>query len=124
MAGCRVPCDDVECREPVSARMLHVTSVRRERPPMGIRLASLNLHCGLDHRGAPFSVKQAVAVLDTDVIVIQENWRTHGEESLAASAAADCGYSSLTELDLVPDTPLADLDIVDGTAPDLSGAWG
>ncbi|GGQ84354.1 endonuclease/exonuclease/phosphatase family protein [Couchioplanes azureus] len=91
---------------------------------MVIRLASLNLHCGLDHRGAPFSVKQAIAALDTDVIVAQENWRAHGSVSLAASAAADCGYPSFTELDLVPDTPLADLEVVSGTAPDEKGAWG
>ncbi|GAA1643141.1 endonuclease/exonuclease/phosphatase family protein [Actinoplanes couchii] len=91
---------------------------------MALRLASLNMHCGLDHRGVPFSVKQAVTTLNTDVVVVQENWRVHGSDSLAATAAADCGYPSYTELDLVPDTPLADLEVVDGTAPDETGAWG
>nr|BFE69956.1 hypothetical protein GCM10020092_032570 [Actinoplanes digitatis] len=91
---------------------------------MVLSLASLNLHCGLDHRGAPYSVKAAVAALDTDVIVVQENWRARGTESLAASAAADCGYPCFAELDMVPDAPLADLDVVDGAAPDEVGAWG
>lgn len=91
---------------------------------MVLSLASLNLHCGLDHRGAPYSVKAAVAALDTDVIVVQENWRSRGTDSLAASAAADCGYTSFAELDLVPDVPLADLEVVGGTAPDEVGAWG
>lgn len=104
--------------------MLDVSRGTIRKAAMAIRFASLNLHCGLDHRGAPFSVKQAVAALDTDVIVIQENWRVHGSVSLAAAAAADCGYGSFTELDLVPDTPLADLEVVSGTAPDETGAWG
>lgn len=91
---------------------------------MALSLASVNLHCGLDRHGVPFSVEQAVAALDTDVILIQENWRVHGRESHAASAAAACGYSSFTELALVPDTPLAALEVVRGTAPDETGAWG
>jgi endonuclease/exonuclease/phosphatase family metal-dependent hydrolase len=91
---------------------------------MGIRLASVNLHCGLDHRGVPFSVKAAAAALGTDVILVQENWRPEGSTSLAASAAADCGYPYVAELDLVVDTPLADLDVVRGDVPDGTGAWG
>lgn len=91
---------------------------------MVLSLASLNLHCGLDHAGAPFPVKAAIAALDTDVVLIQENWRPHGAESLAAQAAADCGYPCFTELDLVTDSPLADLDVVRGEVPDETGAWG
>jgi endonuclease/exonuclease/phosphatase family metal-dependent hydrolase len=91
---------------------------------MGLRLASINLHCGLDRRGHPYSVKAAVAALNTDVILVQENWRPDGSPSLAASAAADCGYPCLAELDLVADTPLAGLDVVRGDVPDETGAWG
>jgi endonuclease/exonuclease/phosphatase family metal-dependent hydrolase len=91
---------------------------------VSLTLASLNLHCGLTRRGDPYSVKAAIAAADADVVVVQENWRPHGRASLAAEAAADCGYPSYAELDLVTDTPLADLEVVGGEAPDETGAWG
>ncbi|MDY7090268.1 MAG: endonuclease/exonuclease/phosphatase family protein [Actinomycetota bacterium] len=91
---------------------------------MELTVASLNLHCGLDDTGAPFSVKEAVAALDTDVILLQENWRPEGVGSIAARAAADCGYAHVAELDMVTGTPLADLEIHDGAVPDETGAWG
>lgn len=90
---------------------------------MSLTLASLNLHCGLSHRGQPYSVKAAVAALDADVVVVQENWRRAGATSLAAEAAADCGYPEYAELDMVTGTPMAGLDIV-GDPPDETGDWG
>jgi len=91
---------------------------------VALSLASLNLHCGLDRRGAPYSVKQAIAALDTDVVVVQENWRTGDRPSLAAAAAADCGYPHLAELDLVAGRSLTELRIVRRAAPDERGTWG
>lgn len=86
-------------------------------------VASINLHCGLDHRGRPFDVKTAIAALDTDVILVQENW-TVAAGSLARTAAADCGYPEYLELPLTADVPLASLEIADGPVPDQIGAWG
>ncbi|BFU44954.1 endonuclease/exonuclease/phosphatase family protein [Krasilnikovia sp. MM14-A1004] len=91
---------------------------------MALRLASINLHCGLDHRGRPYSVKEAVAALDADVLLVQENWCRQGADSLARAAAADCGYSTYGELALTGDVPMAELEIVSGPAPDETGAWG
>ena len=91
---------------------------------MSLSFASLNAHCGIDHRANSYSVKAAIAALDADVVLVQENWREHGGESVAARAAADCGYGAYTELDLVADTPLADLEVVRPPAPDETGAWG
>ncbi|RZU54194.1 endonuclease/exonuclease/phosphatase family metal-dependent hydrolase [Krasilnikovia cinnamomea] len=91
---------------------------------MTLRLASINLHCGLDHRGRPFSVKEAVASLDADVLLVQENWCRQGAESLARTAAADCGYPTYVELAMTGDVPMAELEIVSGPAPEETGAWG
>ncbi|OJF16280.1 hypothetical protein BG844_00115 [Couchioplanes caeruleus subsp. caeruleus] len=91
---------------------------------MTLTLASVNLHCGLDRNGRPFPVKQAIAALDADVVLVQENWRVEGSTSLAAAAAADCGYGSVTELDLISGVPLARLDIVDGEVPEETGSFG
>jgi endonuclease/exonuclease/phosphatase family metal-dependent hydrolase len=88
-----------------------------------LTLASLNLHCGLSRRGDPYSVKAAVAALAADVVVVQENWCRSGGTSIAAQAAADCGYPEFAALDMVTDTPMVDLEIV-GNPPDESGAWG
>lgn len=91
---------------------------------MALSLASLNLHCGLDRHGAVYSVKQAVAALDTDVVVVQENWRAGDRPSIAAAAAADCGYPHVAELDLVAGRSLTELGIVRRAVPDDRGAWG
>ncbi len=69
-------------------------------------------------------MKAAVAALETDVVLLQENWRPPGSESLAAQAAQACDYPWFAELDLVADSPLADLEIVAGPVPEESGAWG
>jgi endonuclease/exonuclease/phosphatase family metal-dependent hydrolase len=91
---------------------------------MELSLASVNLHCGVDRRGVPYPVSDLVGTLDTDVILVQENWRPRGAASLARRAAEAHGYRSVAELDLVADTPLADLQITRGPVPDETGAWG
>ncbi|MBU2663855.1 endonuclease/exonuclease/phosphatase family protein [Actinoplanes bogorensis] len=91
---------------------------------MVFSLASINLHCGLDHRGRPFAVKDAIAALDTDVVLVQENWSRTGADSLAAQAAADCGYTAYGEIALTDEVRLADLEISRGAVPDETGTWG
>ena len=88
-----------------------------------VSLAGLNLHCGLDRHGRPYPVERAIASLDTDVVLVQENWRPAGGISVAAAAARACGYRIL-ELDLVTGIPLAGLRIVRGPVPDETGAFG
>jgi endonuclease/exonuclease/phosphatase family metal-dependent hydrolase len=87
-------------------------------------IASLNLHCGIDRHEARYSVKSAIAALDTDVVLVQENWRPDGGPSLAELAAADCGYREYAEFDIVTGRTLAELEIATGPAPDETGAWG
>jgi endonuclease/exonuclease/phosphatase family metal-dependent hydrolase len=91
---------------------------------VALRLASLNLHCGLDRHGVPYSVKQALVALDADVVVVQENWRTGDGPSIAAAAAADCGYPHVAELELVTGRSLTELEIVRRAVPAETGAWG
>jgi endonuclease/exonuclease/phosphatase family metal-dependent hydrolase len=90
---------------------------------VSLTLASINLHCGLTYQGKPFSVKSAIAAVDADVVVVQENWGPVGGPSLAAEVAADCGYPAYAELDMVTATPLADLQVV-RHAPAEVGSWG
>ncbi|GGL01053.1 endonuclease/exonuclease/phosphatase family protein [Mangrovihabitans endophyticus] len=93
---------------------------------MVLRVASINLHCGLDRRAEPYSVKQAVAALDADVILIQENWRPDDGTGLAATAAADCAYPHVAERELVSGRTPVELEIVRGDSPALAtrGSWG
>jgi endonuclease/exonuclease/phosphatase family metal-dependent hydrolase len=91
---------------------------------MGIGLGSVNLHCGLDRHGHSYSPATAIGALGTDVILVQENWRPHGRDSIARRAADAHGYHHVAELDLVPDTALADMRITRWPVPDESGAWG
>ncbi|MFI7543881.1 endonuclease/exonuclease/phosphatase family protein [Actinoplanes sp. NPDC049599] len=91
---------------------------------MTLSVASLNLHCGLDRRGAAYSVAKALVALDTDVVVVQENWRTGDAASIAAAAASACGYPHVAELDLVTGRSLAELRIVRRAVPGPPGTWG
>ncbi|MET0494778.1 MAG: endonuclease/exonuclease/phosphatase family protein [Actinoplanes sp.] len=91
---------------------------------MGLSLASLNLHCGLDRHGTPYEVTAAVRAPAADVVLVQENWRPRGEESLARRAARALGYDGIAELDLVADTPLAALNVIRGSVPAETGAFG
>lgn len=88
---------------------------------MSVSLASMNLHCGRSGDGTPYSVRDALAALDADVVVVQENWRPVGERSLAEVAAAECGYSSYTEVGMVSGS-LGALGVVPGDH--ATGTWG
>ena len=91
---------------------------------MSLSVATLNLHCGLDGRGVPYPVTGAIGALAADVVLVQENWRPTGADSLARRAALAGGYDHLAELDLVRTTPLRELKIIPGEVPGETGAWG
>ncbi|WP_052720901.1 endonuclease/exonuclease/phosphatase family protein [Actinoplanes rectilineatus] len=90
---------------------------------MPLTLASINLHCGLDRHGYAYPVEEAIAALDTDVVLVQENWRPRGGVSLARAAAGDCGYPGYAELPMTGDVDLPGLAVAP-RAPDEIGAWG
>jgi endonuclease/exonuclease/phosphatase family metal-dependent hydrolase len=58
----------------------------------GIVVASLNLHGGLDGWGREWDVAEACAVLEADVLVLQENFVPAGEPGIASEVAASLGY--------------------------------
>ncbi|MFI5932320.1 endonuclease/exonuclease/phosphatase family protein [Actinoplanes sp. NPDC051494] len=89
---------------------------------MSLSLASLNLHAGRDRASGRYSVEAAVASLDTDVIVVQENWRPVGERSVAERAAEVCGYRAYAEIDVITGRTLAGLGVADDDTE--TGAWG
>lgn len=89
-----------------------------------LSVGDLNIHCGRDHAGVPYSVPGAIGSLDADVVVVQENWRTGGMESIACLAAAECGYPYCVELDVLERTSLYDLGVVADLTANESGAWG
>jgi endonuclease/exonuclease/phosphatase family metal-dependent hydrolase len=90
---------------------------------VGISVAGLNVHGGRDRDGVPYSVTKAVAGLDADVVVVQENWRAAGEPlSVAARAAAECGYPGFAEIEVNAGHSLGELGLVPGDPE--AGAWG
>jgi endonuclease/exonuclease/phosphatase family metal-dependent hydrolase len=91
---------------------------------MQISVASINLHCGRTRHGRAYPVGDAIGALDADVILVQENWRPRGEQSLARRAAAEHGYRGVAEFDLVTDVPMDDLRIVRGAIPGEIGSAG
>jgi endonuclease/exonuclease/phosphatase family metal-dependent hydrolase len=74
--------------------------------------------------GVPYAVPAAIKSLDTDVVVVQENWRPDGVDSIARRAAAECDYQFCVELDLFGSTSLYDLGVVTDTTVDEPGGWG
>ncbi len=57
-----------------------------------LTVASLNLHAGVDDRNVPFDVVGACALLDADVVVLQEVWWPHGGPSQADDIGRALGY--------------------------------
>jgi endonuclease/exonuclease/phosphatase family metal-dependent hydrolase len=89
-----------------------------------LSVGSLNMHCGRDSEGVPYSVPEAIGSLEADIVVVQENWRSSGTESLARCVAAECGYQYCFELNVLKHTSLYDLGVVADLTADESGAWG
>jgi endonuclease/exonuclease/phosphatase family metal-dependent hydrolase len=87
-------------------------------------LGSLNLHCGCDLRGRPYSVAAAIRSIAADVVVLQENWRPEGSVSIVAEVATELGYDKPIELDVFSDTGLRRLGIRTDPAFDEHGAMG
>jgi endonuclease/exonuclease/phosphatase family metal-dependent hydrolase len=90
----------------------------------GVCVASLNLHAGRTSEGEHYSVGDAIESLEADVVLLQENWRPEGSDSLAHEAAEKCGYRYLLELDLLAESTMYDLGILDRPAAGGCGAWG
>lgn len=61
-----------------------------------ISLATFNLHGGVDGWGRPFAVPEACARAAVDVLVLQEDWRPEGAQSLADEVASELGYDIVT----------------------------
>ncbi len=59
---------------------------------MGVRLASWNVHCGVDGWGRPFDVVGTCRQFDADLLVLQESWRPDGGASTAERVADALGY--------------------------------
>ena len=89
-----------------------------------LSLGSLNLRCGRNRAGEPYAISPAIQTLSTDIVVVQENWRPDGSDSIARRAAADCGYTDVVELDVLRGTSLYDLGVVTDIAASENGDWG
>jgi endonuclease/exonuclease/phosphatase family metal-dependent hydrolase len=63
--------------------------------PAPLRVATYNLHAGVDGWGRPTDVVDAAVALDADVLFLQESWRSEGVD-LAADIAARTGARALT----------------------------
>jgi endonuclease/exonuclease/phosphatase family metal-dependent hydrolase len=58
-----------------------------------LTLATYNVHWGLTYPDRePYDVVADCALLDTDVLVLQEAWRTDGEPGVVADVASALGY--------------------------------
>lgn len=89
-----------------------------------VALGSLNLHGGRTPLGQTYSVADAIGSMETDVVVVQENWRPEGTDSIAREAAKKCRYGEVLELDLLGETTLYDLGVVDRLTASERGSWG
>ena len=66
--------------------------------PAQLRVATFNVHCGVDGWGRPFDVAAECAALDADVLVMQESWTpVGGGPSTAAVVGRQLGYQVYEE---------------------------
>jgi endonuclease/exonuclease/phosphatase family metal-dependent hydrolase len=89
-----------------------------------LSIASLNMHCGRDHAGIPYSISEAIKSLSVDVVLVQENWRTDAAESIARRAACENGYPYCIELDVLERTTLFSLGVITDRDADEPGGLG
>ena len=69
--------------------------------PATLRVASFNVHMGVDGWGRPFDLVAECAALDADVLVLQEAWTPDdGCPGTAALVAGRLGYEVVAEADL------------------------
>jgi len=79
------------------------TSAPSRRPdgPAHLRVASFNVHMGVDGWGRPYDLVTECAALDADVLVLQEAWTPDdGTDGTAARVADGLGYTVVGEADL------------------------
>ncbi len=66
-----------------------------------VRLATFNVHMGVDGWGRPFDLLAECAALDADVLILQEAWTSDdGTPRTAANVAERCGYEIVVEAPL------------------------
>ena len=66
-----------------------------------LRLATFNVHMGVDGWGRPYDLVAECAALDADVLVLQEAWTSDdGSPGTAAVVAARLGYEVVAEAPL------------------------
>ncbi|MEI7858309.1 MAG: endonuclease/exonuclease/phosphatase family protein [Acidimicrobiales bacterium] len=66
-----------------------------------MRIASFNVHMGVDGWGRPYNVLGECEALDADVLVLQESWTPDdGTPSTAAAIAKELGYQVVAEAHL------------------------
>jgi endonuclease/exonuclease/phosphatase family metal-dependent hydrolase len=87
-------------------------------------LGSLNLHCGRDVGGRPYSVAAAIRSIAADVVVVQENWRPAGSVSVVSDVATELGYDKPIELDVFTDTTLRGIGVHTDPRHDEHGSMG
>jgi len=61
-------------------------------PASPLRLASFNVHAGIDGWGRPFDTVQACRSLEADVLVMQENWTVDAGPGVAEVVGEALGY--------------------------------
>ncbi len=82
-----------------------------------VRLATFNVHMGVDGWGRPFDLLAECVALDADVLILQEAWTSDdGTPGTAASVADRCGY------EVVVEAPLARARLY-GPVPTRSTRW-
>ena len=62
--------------------------------PTVLSIANYNMHCGMDGWGRPYDFVDSIAMLDADVVVLEETWTATGDTSggQAAEVAQRLGY--------------------------------
>ncbi len=66
-----------------------------------VRLATFNVHMGVDGWGRPYDLLAECAGLDADILILQEAWTSDdGTPGTAARVADRCGYAVVVEAPL------------------------
>jgi endonuclease/exonuclease/phosphatase family metal-dependent hydrolase len=86
-------------------------------PPASLRIASFNVHMGVDGWGRPYDLLGECTALDADVLILQEAWiPDDGTPGTAALVAAHLGY------DIIGEAHLAHARLYEPVATD-TGRW-
>ena len=110
--GGRRPSGDTD---PVRHRPAGTGRGHPRAPPAGrrhpVRVASFNVHMGVDGWGRPYDLVAECAALDADILVLQEAWTPDdGSPGTAARVASELGYTVVAEAPLAHARLYAPLD--------------